>query len=233
MLTMLVAMAGIAACTSRDAPARSAPRNNAIPGATRCKNKNPALLDSAYDNRYLLLLLFEKSADADVSTAFGFQDWSNVKEKRGCLADPDGIADTSGNTHDIYVQGGCPTDCVRGMIFDTVRTESDGNPLSREPSVDGTNKPPVWGIYFADEGGALEKGDKDAPYSSFHVWQILARDSCHAGTILASLLTSKDAMIQKLFAQHGPYLGHIMVAYTQPTNSPKSPKGHTISCAES
>jgi hypothetical protein len=119
-----------------------------------------------------------------------------------------------------------------------------GDPLKRTTIKLGNSKIPgrqifghqkaVWALYLADpkgakeeadgvkeeEDGAREKADgetqpkDDDPDLKFLVWQILAKDACHAGSILKSLKQSTDDITKKAFTKEDGYLGQIMIGYT-------------------
>jgi hypothetical protein len=236
LLSILIVLEAISGC-SRQAFKPPVKTTAAIPPATKCSANSlkPAPMPAASTNRYVLLLFIDLQADDAVKKALDFRNWNQDTEQRGCITDPDPIGDAQ--THKpfgIYVQGGCPTDCVRAVSLPTDRDNS-GDPLSKEPVDSVTKKRPGWGIYYADPTGTHEAGDKTVQYSSFHVWQIFARDSCHAGTILNSLMHSTDIAIKGIFQDPKLYLGHIMIAFTpqgspSPPPSPSPPAGHTITC---
>jgi hypothetical protein len=88
----------------------------------------------------------------------------------------------------------------------------------------------VWALYLADPNGAKEEADgakdkadgakeqapnedPDDPDLTFLVWQILAKDACHAGRILKSLKQSNDTTTKKVFTKEDGYLGQIMIGY--------------------
>lgn len=168
------------------------------------------LFDTAVtsNDRYTLLLFFKPKTDlVDVFNLTG-------TDGPGCILDPDGT--NKGGTGQIIVQGSCPTDCghsqVEGLKAFTALTHHPlGDPLQGAPIKFGTyNHPqpdtPGWGIFFADPKGALDRVDPDSG-TAFEVWQILAKDSCHAGIILSWLITHYP----DVFSARGGYLGQIMI----------------------
>jgi hypothetical protein len=171
------------------------------------KPKCAPLLDPASDtNRYVLLLFFRKDADQDaIQKAFG----QDKPDEPGCIPDPDPGAV---GARKIVVQGSCPTDCSH--TASTREGYQPGDPLSRVTPKLRTlstfygNKA-VWGIFFADPAGAAEAENSDKD-TTLRVWQILAKDSCHAGNILNSLEHSAPGV----FSKDGGYLGQIMIGYS-------------------
>ena len=160
-------------------------------------------------NRYALLMLFDASLlyKQNIRDLFGFQDTAPF----GCISDP--TPEVGGPTG-LIVQGGCPTDCRHSGLYDIKAKRPKrpaGDPLSyAKASETPDQKPPTWGIWFADPGGAAEAAVED-PQSHISVWQILARDACHAGRILKSVLHTDE--MQKTLIPKGAYRGQMMIGY--------------------
>jgi hypothetical protein len=225
--------------------------SSATPHATpQCNGKNAV---PASDNRYVLLLFFDKDPMylTKIQTAFGYlHPDQDIPKATGCIMDPDALkvrekGYTGGNG--IIVQGGCPTDCVHRQVERAPLASAPlpGDPLSRlVPEVGDTvvpdhkkpdNKNPGhkkpspkndklgWGIFFADADQKADAADDDKQ-TTFRVWKILARDSCHAGKILYSLYQNP------VFASGGPFRGQIMIGYTPPLPHPTG-AGSTTNCA--
>jgi hypothetical protein len=165
------------------------------------------MFDPASVNRYALLLFFDKSVNLD--DVFSLTKPGGY----GCIHDPD--TDTAAGIHGngiIIVQGSCPTDCTsKSKVADT--TIKLGDPLTQLTPKFGTYKEhdpgttARWGIFFADPKGGAEAANSDSD-TTFTVWQILAKDSCHAGNILNWLKTNNS----DVFSKPG-YLGQIMIGY--------------------
>ncbi len=166
----------------------------------------------ASDNRYVLLLFFS----SDPAYQSGIEQLLGSATQPGCITDPDPDP-AAKSVHGILVQGGCPTDCVHPP---KVRAKYvPGDPLSNLSPKAG------WGIFFADPTAAVEVADKDTT-TTFKVWKILARDSCHAGKILKSLVNDPS----NVFTPGGGYLGQIMIGYT-PLRPAAHGSGSTKGCS--
>jgi hypothetical protein len=206
-LTALVATAllwGIAA------QAQSAPTAGTHPNVLDCTNAVHPV--SVRANQYLLLMFFSDNDDGRASVKAAFNaDWKqDGTVKRGCIADPNPDRDS---TRLIAVDGSCPTDCTQPKVK-TLDQYTPGDPLLRSDPNLG------WGIFFADSTGNYEAATNDE-YTSFRAFQIVARDSCHAGHILNSLNLSA--------ANYRGYLGHIMIGRAPP--KPANGTGSKVTCA--
>jgi hypothetical protein len=187
--------------------------HTARPGATHRTNATcNTLLDPTSGNRYTLFVFFKfdpNSTTAKISSPFGKP---NTDGSAVCVADPDDPDNSL-----IVVQGGCPADCIHPPVMlrlvakGTPGNPTPGDPLSRiEPQFGSLKNPSTgragWGIFFADPEGAAEAADRDGE-TNFRVWQILVKDSCHAGRVLKQLHQDYP----EAFAESGGYLGEMMI----------------------
>ncbi len=177
----------------------------------------------AIQNRYVLLLFFDKDPKylPGIQTALGIQDTHHS----GCIPDPDAAGVTKGAVgaaHGIVVEGSCPTDCggankaEAGHRAPASRSKATtGDPLRRQK-----NGKPKWTLFFADSKGntgTVADNAEDDGRTTFRVWQIMAKDACHAGRLLSLLYAQND----KVFSPVGGYLGEIMIGYTPPLHATK------------
>ena len=169
------------------------------------------VLDPGFSNRYVLLLFFKK----DQQYHDGI--WSAFVKKDaklpGCIPDPD--SPDARKPTGIIVQGSCPTDCahpkIKAMIGDS--SDTTGDPLSRitaspDYPLIKPGETAIWAIFAADSTG--QEFNPDDQNTEFGVWQIVVKDSCHAGEVLKSL---KDHWAT-VFSDTGGFLGQIMIGYT-------------------
>jgi hypothetical protein len=194
--------------------------SGATPASGQHANCDPSnVLNSALNNRYVLLLFFDKTANKkDIQDAFDQPD----PDKPGCIRDPD--QDAKG-MRGILVQGSCPTDCahkrIEGLEGGVEKKYKGGDPLQRTKVKLGNSMIPehqesghqkaAWALYLADPAGAKEEATEDDPDLTFLIWQILPKDACHAASILRSLKQRTDT---KVFTRDGGYRGQIMIGYT-------------------
>jgi hypothetical protein len=211
--TALVATAVLCASAAH---AKSTQSQSPVVQRAKLTCPNLTFAPPASDNRYVLLLLFKK----DDAYLAGIQNVFNIPGKTainphptGCIEDPDSV--TARSKSYIMVQGGCPTDCVHPQqrIQDAY---VPGDPLinldpNSEDDLIPPNKKLGWAIFFADPAGGAEAADDDKQ-TTIRVYKILARDSCHAGLILKSLVNDPS----HVFTPGGGYLGQIMIGYTPP-----------------
>jgi hypothetical protein len=191
-------------------------------------------------NQYALLLFFknDENNDSRIRAALGFRSGNHTdasgKPTMGCIENPEYNAQlapaqspAASNPQYLIVQGGCPTDCKhsqpdRGVdrkyvIGDPLQYEQSDIPNLLEPGKHDTasSKIPDWGIYFADPSPETysEIGAADGA-TIFSVYQIFARDSCHAGKILRSLKVQMPQLFNKY------YLGQLMIGINHPSSYP-------------
>jgi hypothetical protein len=165
----------------------------------------------------VLLMFFRNTAyDGEIRTLFGITPPDLTPPSQlGCIENPDKATD---NLAFVLVQGGCPTDCRHAQERVTsIPKQQIGNPLDSASTP--TGKKADWGIFWADPAGKSDSGIKDES-TKFSVWQVFAKDSCHASRILHSLLT-KMQDTHKYPHLTGSYQGQIMIGYTYPPAAPK------------
>jgi len=193
------------------------------PAVATCGEK---VLDPGFSNRYVLLLFFKKEQEYHNGIWSAF----NKKDEKvpGCIPDPD--SPDRDKPLGIIVQGSCPTDCAHPKIHKIAGAPADatGDPLKRiHPSPDYPLIKPgdiaVWAIFAADSAGQLEFNPDDRK-TEFGVWQIVVKDSCHAGEVLKSL----EDHWSTVFSDTGGFLGQIMIGYTPESVTPGSK--HTKDC---
>lgn len=197
--TALVAATALLACACALAPPQPGP---VVQGDNPCGTAPAA----ASDNEYVLLLFYADPSPGKPANP-GFP---------SCVTDPDT------NLKSILMQGGCPTDCG-------VKPSYSGRPPPKPgaarpaPGTKGdplTNYPDdYWAIFFADPNGVAETSPDSQ--ANFHVWEIVAKDACHAGKILKLLKQQYPHSFEQ------PYLGELMIGHSPPTGKPSG----TSSCS--
>lgn len=211
-LATFLAIALLSSAAARAAPAdHSAVVPSAIP---KCDDSDP---QQDTTNGYVLLLFFgndDKGRRAAAKT-FHFPGKKPARDAHptGCIWDPD---DPQHTGKGIRVMGACPTDCASKSR--DVAAAKTGDPLGR---LDGKR----WAIFFADPAATRNKSGHEAlnddGQTTFRMYQIRAKNSCHAGRILNSLY---------LTGGYEGYLGQIMIGYANARAPNPNPIAET-SCA--
>jgi hypothetical protein len=188
-------------------------------GGTHTANQGwPALptcgkqvLDPGFSNRYVLLLFFKRDQQYHdgIWSAFNKTD----AKLPGCIPDPD--SPDASKPMGIIAQGSCPTDCAHPKLYEMTGDSSDatGDPLSRIHNSPAyplimPGQTAVWAIFAADSTG--QEFNPDDQKTEFGVWQIVVKDSCHAGEILKLLQDHWSTV----FSDAGGFLGQITIGYT-------------------